>query len=113
MKRRSQCPISSSLDIVGDKWTLLIVRDLFFGKRRYSEFADSMESIPTNLLAERLKRLCENGLVEKVQYQERPARYEYILTEKGRDLLPLLRDLARWSHIHIEDTLVPPAPFDD
>ncbi len=112
MRKRSSCPIASALDIIGDKWTLLIVRDLFFGKRRYSEFANAMESIPTNLLSDRLKRLCENGLAKKVKYMAHPVRYQYELTEKGEDLFRILQELAIWGHKHIKDTLNPPQPFE-
>ncbi len=111
MKKRSPCPIATALDIVGDKWTLLIIRDLMLGKRRFSEFADSMEAIPTNLLSERLQRLLTEGLVERRQYSAHLKRYEYFLTEKGEELLPALRELANWSHKHLRDTVHPPHPF--
>ena len=111
MKKRSPCPISTALDIVGDKWTLLIVRDLMLGKRRFSEFAESMEAIPTNLLSERLQRLLTEGLVERRQYSAHLKRYEYSLTDKGEELLPTLTELADWSHKHLKDTVHPPHPF--
>jgi DNA-binding HxlR family transcriptional regulator len=84
------------LDVIGDRWTLLIVRDLFAGKRRYGEFLGSPEGIPTNILAERLKRLEGAGLLESVAYSEHPPRYEYQLTQRGRDLAPVLDALADW-----------------
>ncbi len=111
MKKRSPCPIASALDIVGDKWTLLIIRDLMLGKRRFSEFADSMEGIPSNILSERLQRLCTSGLVERRHYSSHVRRYEYMLTKKGEELLPTLQELARWSHRNIKDTMKPPPPF--
>jgi DNA-binding HxlR family transcriptional regulator len=107
--RRSDCPISGALDLIGDKWTLLVVRDLLFlGNRRFGELAGSPEKIPTNILSDRLRRLEESGLVIKVSYQERPPRYEYRLTAKGADLFPVLRALAAWANRHIPGTMVPP-----
>ncbi|QDT68338.1 putative HTH-type transcriptional regulator YybR [Planctomycetes bacterium MalM25] len=89
-ERRSACPIACALDVLGDKWTLLVVRDLMSGKRTYGELADSPESIPTNLLADRLKRLVAAGLADKRAYQDNPPRYEYTLTKRGRELYPVL-----------------------
>jgi len=103
---RSACAIANSLDIVGDKWTLLVVRDLFFGKRTYSELANSPEGIPTNILAERLKRLEAAGIVTSAPYQERPTRYSYTLTPKGRALGDVLAAFVRWGKQHIPGTVV-------
>src|SRR5215212_6145891 len=86
--RRSACPVAGALDIVGDRWTLLVVRDLLRGKRRYGDLAASSEHIPTNILADRLRRLEQAGLVERRQYSARPPRYEYRLTRMGKDLAP-------------------------
>lgn len=94
--RRSLCPVSCSLDIIGDRWTLLIIRDLLGGKHRYGEFLNSAEHIPTNILAERLKRLESAGLVTSAQYSEHPPRFEYQLTERGRNLSTVLDALANW-----------------
>ncbi len=106
---RSDCPIAGALDLIGDRWTLLVVRDLLFlGNRRFGDFLSSPEKIPTNLLSDRLRRLEENGIVVKVSYQERPPRYEYQLTAKGADLFPVLRALAGWANRHIPGTMVPP-----
>lgn len=100
--RRSSCPIASTLDLVGDKWSLLIIRDVgLFGKHRNKDFQDADEGIPSNVLADRLKRLTEAGLLEKRLYQDRPPRYEYHLTEAGRDLVPVLRALAAWGAEHL------------
>ena len=99
-KRRSNCPVSCTLDLLGDRWTLLIVRDLLAGKTRYSEFLTSEEKIPTNLLAERLKRLEQEGLVERVPYSQRPPRAEYHLTEEGRRLGEVLDAMATWGMAH-------------
>lgn len=109
---RSLCPVSSVLDILGDKWTILVVRDmLFLGKRLYKELADSPENIPTNILADRLKRLEAAEVIEKRPYQDKPVRYEYTLTERGEALRPLLIELAKWGNRYIPGTLVPPKGF--
>ena len=109
--KRSGCPIVNSLDIVGDKWTLVVLRDLHCGKKTYSDLASSPENIPTNRLAERLKRLESEGIVSKVLYQNHPKRYHYLLTQKGIDTLPVLQALARWGNTHINNTWVPPEWF--
>src|SRR5215472_16061614 len=91
---RSLCPIAGALDIVGDRWTLLVMRDvLFYGKRRFAEFLNSPEHIPTNILAERLERLERCGLICRRRYRDRPPREEYHPTARGRDLELVLRDL--------------------
>ncbi|MBT3550934.1 MAG: helix-turn-helix transcriptional regulator [Rhodospirillaceae bacterium] len=108
---RSPCPIASTLDLVGDRWTLVVIRDMLNGKSRYNEFAASPEGIPTNILAERLKRLTESGLAEKHLYQEHPPRFEYRLTHKGAELLPVLQEICRWANVHIPDTWIPPTAF--
>jgi len=102
---RSTCPVACSLDLLGDKWTLLVVRDLLLGKTTYTEFQKSPEGIPTNILAERLKRLQAAGIVEKSRYQERPVRYAYHLTAKGRDLRPVLSAMIDWGNKYIPGTL--------
>ena len=102
---RSACAIANSLDIVGDKWTLLVVRDLLHGKRTYGELADSPERIPTNILAERLKRLEAAGIIVGNPYQERPTRYAYTLTPKGRALGDVLLAFVRWGKQHIPGTV--------
>ncbi len=98
--RRSDCPVSNALDLFGDRWTLVVVRDLAFGKTRFKELAEAPEKIPTNILSDRLKQLEQAEVIERVAYQERPVRYEYRLTEKGRDLAPVLRAMARWGRKH-------------
>ena len=102
---RSPCPVACTLDLLGDKWTLLVVRDLLLGKATYSEFQQSPEQIPTNILAERLKRLQAAGIVTRERYQERPVRYHYLLTDKGRDLYPVLSAMIDWGNRHIPGTL--------
>jgi DNA-binding HxlR family transcriptional regulator len=108
MKKRSSCPAACALDIAGDKWTLLVVRDLLRGRTTYGALADSPEGIPTNILADRLRRMEKAGLIKAVPYQRRPVRYAYSLTEKGRGLDDVLRAVARWGHRHIPGTKVLP-----
>ena len=108
---RSGCPIATTLDLVGDKWSLVIVRDMLIGKRRYGEFLASPEGITTNILADRLKRMEELGLVSKTPYQEHPPRYEYALTRSGVALLPVLQAMCRWGNENIPDTWSPPDSF--
>ena len=110
MEPRSSCPIANALDLLGDRWTLLVIRDLLFlGKRRFGELLGSPEGIPTNILSDRLRRLEEGGLVEKSAYQLRPPRYEYQLTPKGMDLLPVLRALVEWALRYLPACEAPPA----
>jgi DNA-binding HxlR family transcriptional regulator len=101
---RSPCPVACALDLVGDRWTLLIVRDLLLGKKRYGDFVKSPERIPTNTLAERLKRLEREGLVARVLYSEHPPRAEYRLTPKGRELGRAVDVLATWGLKHFPGT---------
>ena len=101
---RSICAIANSLDVVGDKWSLLVVRDLLHGKSIYSQLADSPERIPTNILADRLKRLESAGIVTSTPYQQRPVRYAYALTPKGRALGDVLLAFVRWGKQHIPGT---------
>ena len=94
---RSDCPISYALDFLGDKWTFLIVRDLVMGKKFYKEFLASKEGIATNILSDRLKKLEQNGIVEKQVYEKLKTQKVYSLTEKGKDLIPIIVDLTVWS----------------
>ncbi|HEX3553532.1 MAG TPA: helix-turn-helix domain-containing protein [Thermoanaerobaculia bacterium] len=106
---RSACPIANALDLLGDRWTLLVIRDLLFaGKHRFGDFLSSPEGIPTNILSDRLRRLEETGVVTRVPYQQRPERYEYQLTAKGRDLFPVLRALVDWARSHLPGVASPP-----
>ncbi len=84
-----------------------MVRDLFRGKHRFSEFMDAEEGIKTNILTDRLKRLEQAGLVNKVPYQDNPPRYEYELTKTGKDLWPLLKEMIKWSNRNISGTYKP------
>ncbi|MBV1693699.1 MAG: helix-turn-helix transcriptional regulator [Hyphomicrobiales bacterium] len=98
-KFRSSCSIARTLDIVGDKWTLLIVRDLLWHDRHtFVTLQDSKERVPTNILSDRLKRLEGWGLVRREAYQQRPVRYAYRLTDKGTSLEPLLLQIMAWGH---------------
>lgn len=103
-KLRSSCAVASTLDLIGDKWSLLVIRDLLHGKRTYGEILQSPEGIPTNILADRLARLEQAGIIESAAYQERPVRYAYTLTPKGRDLGDVVRALVRWGKRHIPGT---------
>jgi DNA-binding HxlR family transcriptional regulator len=91
----SACSIAASLDIVGDRWTILILRDAFRGLRRFDEFRRDLD-IPRAVLADRLRRLVERGVMVKRAYQERPVRYEYRLTRMGIELSPILVALMQW-----------------
>jgi len=97
------CPIAQALDIVGDRWTLLIVRDLFLGQRRYSELLQSSPGIPPRLLSGRLKRLEGHGLIERAVYSEHPLRAEYRLTDGGLTLGPVIEAIFRWGMAHTFD----------
>jgi DNA-binding HxlR family transcriptional regulator len=103
---RSYCPIACALDELGDKWTLLVIRDLLLGKRRYQELMTSPERIATNILANRLKKLETAGIVVQQPYQQKPLRYEYSLTKKGEDLRPVLEALVKWGKIYYPGTMV-------
>lgn len=108
---RSGCPIATTLDLLGDAWSLVLVRDMLNGKARFNQFLDSPEGITTSILASRLKRLEACGLIRKRPYQKRPTRYEYSLTPKGRALHPVLQEICRWANRHYPNTWTPPASF--
>ncbi len=101
---RSDCPLACALDLLGDRWTLIVVRDLLRGHRRFGDFLASPEGIPTNILAERLKRLEQAELLAKTVYQENPVRHEYAPTAKCRDLKPILVAAAQWGNKYIPGT---------
>ena len=90
------CPVARSLDILGDRWTLLVIRDLGKGYTKFGEFLDSLRGISPNLLSDRLKRLEEAAIVERVFYSEHPPRAEYQLTEKGEALRPVIEARSAW-----------------
>jgi len=89
------CSIARALEVVGERWSLLILRDAFLGLRRFDDFQRSL-GVARNVLADRLDRLVEAGVFERVRYTERPPRFEYRLTKRGRDLYPVLFGLMRW-----------------
>lgn len=94
--RRSPCPVSCALDLVGDRWTLLVIRDLFLGKYRFKDFLASPEGIPTNILTDRLKRLLEKQMVIQVADSEGSRHLGYQLTDKGHALLPVVKAMKDW-----------------
>jgi DNA-binding HxlR family transcriptional regulator len=107
---RSRCPVACTLDALGDRWSLLVVRDVMRGKRRFTEFLESPEGIPTNILADRLKRLVAGGIITARPYSEHPIRFEYTLTEKGEDLRPVMRAMVDWGVRHAGGRVPPPVP---
>lgn len=107
-QRRSKCPVTFALDRLGDKWSLLVIRDLMFrGRTTFGEFMESGEGIATNVLADRLKGLEAEGIVEKIRDSENKRRYLYSLTGKGFDLTPLLLEMIMWSAKYDDDSGVP------
>ena len=107
---RSRCSIARTLEIVGDKWTLLVVRDLMWhGKHTFQDLQHSEERVPANLLSLRLKRLMKWGLVWRQAYQDRPVRYRYFLTDDGKNLEPVLLQIMNWGHANLGGGLYDPA----
>ena len=96
------CSIARALEIVGERWTLLIVRDAFLGLRRFDEFQENL-GIARNVLTDRLNRLVDEGILERVRYSERPERFEYRLTRKGRDLHLALTGLRQWGDTYLSE----------
>ncbi len=108
VSKRSSCPIATTLDVIGDKWSLLVIRDIrLFGRHRNKDFQQAGEGIPTNILADRLKTLVNKGLLEKHLYQDNPPRYEYYLTEAGEGLLPVIMSMAVWAENYIKGIKIP------
>src|SRR5262245_5468701 len=97
---KQNCSIARPMAVLGERWTILVLRELFLGYRRFDEMQEHL-GIATNVLSERLGTVVEEGSVEKRIYSERPRRYEYRLTEKGRDLQPILLQLMRWHDEHM------------
>jgi len=108
---RSGCPIATTLDFVGDRWTLVILRDLLTGKRRFSQFLASPEKITTNILTDRLATMEAAGFIARTAYQLHPRRFEYALTRKGEALLPVLQEISRWANTYLPGTWTPPESF--
>ncbi len=105
MARALRCPIASSLEVVGDRWTLLIVRDLLRGHSRFSDLAQTVEGIPPGVLSGRLKQLEREGIVTKRQYSDHPPRFDYLLTSKGHGLGVVVGALAAWGERQSEHDL--------
>lgn len=101
------CSVARSLEIIGDRWVFLLLREAFFGVRRFDEFHRQL-GIARNILADRLKRLVEGGVLERHQYQDRPPRYEYRLTDMGRDLYPIILGIIGWGDRWLADESGPP-----
>jgi len=108
---RSGCPIATTLDVVGDRWSLIIVRDMLNGKTRFGQFLASPEQIATSVLTDRLGRLEAEGIIEARAYQDKPTRYEYRLTEKGEAMLPILQEVCRWANRFMPETWTAPEAF--
>ena len=109
LKQRSTCPISTSLDVLGDKWTLLILRDIVFaGKSTYGQFLQAAEKMATNILADRLAVLEAHGLLTKAVAADKKSKFTYRLTEKGVDVVPILVELVLWGAKHCS-TIVDPS----
>jgi DNA-binding HxlR family transcriptional regulator len=101
------CSIARTLEVIGDRWTMLVIRDVFNGFRRFDDMQRNL-GCARNVLADRLTRLVDDGLLEKRRYQERPERFEYRLTEKGIDLWPVLVSLMKWGDRHAPNPDGPP-----
>lgn len=107
---RSDCPISSALDLFGDKWSLLIIRDLvYFGERTFKDFSNAAEKISSARLADRLCKLDVLGLIKKSNHPTNKKVYLYSLTEKGLDLFPVIAEYVRWSNKYLNDHIAEPA----
>ena len=106
---RTGCPVACSLDILGDRWTLLIIRDLmFFEKHEYKDFLAAEEGISTNILSDRIKRLLDHHLIDVLPHPESGARKLYYLTQKGKGLVETLTHLVRWSSVYLPDEVYIP-----
>ena len=110
-KSAKRCPIAHSADLFGDRWSLVIVRDMLMGKKRFGEFLESSEAITASVLTARLTRLENVGLISKTPYQSNPVRYDYTLTAKGRGLLPVLQALSEWGSRNFPNVRRPPDRF--
>ncbi|MDF3837770.1 helix-turn-helix domain-containing protein [Cupriavidus basilensis] len=97
--RNMQCPIARGLERVGEWWSMLLMREAFYGTRRFDDFQKNLDIAP-NMLTRRLGALVEEGLLERRQYSEKPPRYEYVLTQCGRDFLPVLLAMLAWGNKH-------------
>jgi DNA-binding HxlR family transcriptional regulator len=105
--RGQNCSIARALELVGERWTILVLRDVFLGRRRFEELQRNL-GVARNVLAARLERLVDEAILERVPYQERPLRYEYRLTEKGMDLWPVIVELLQWGDRYAAPEAGPP-----
>ena len=101
------CSIARTLEVLGERWTLLVIRDVFNGRRRFDQIQENL-GVARNVLSTRLTRLVDEGILEKRPYQERPPRYEYFLTEKGLDLWPVMISMLHWGDRHLAEDNGPP-----
>jgi len=101
-KNRSNCPLASALDIVGDKWSLLVIRDLFLGKKTFTEFLKSPEKIATNILANRLELLTNRGLLKYTKLPNDQKTKIYFLTDRGIDMYPIIYEMINWSSRNLD-----------
>ena len=101
------CSIARTLEVLGERWTILVIRDVFNGKRRFDQIQENL-GVARNVLSNRLARLVEEGILEKRAYQERPARYEYFLTRQGLDLWPVMIGLLHWGDRYLAEPDGPP-----
>ena len=98
---QEDCPVARTLDLIGERWTILLLRDLLLnGPRRFQDFQDSLSSVAPNTLSARLKAMEASGLIERKQYSDHPPRLEYHLTDKGRSLGPVVKALRDWGQRH-------------
>ena len=100
------CSVARMLEVVGDRWTMLVIRDAFNGVRRFDDFQRSL-GVARNVLTDRLNRLVDEGILRRSEYQERPRRYEYRLTRKGVDLWPVIMSAMKWGDRHLYDGKAP------
>ncbi len=110
-QHRSPCPIATSLDVLGDSWTLVLIRDLLNGKTKFKEFLESPERITSSVLTARLTHMIACGLISKTPYQQRPVRFAFTLTPKGEALRPALQEMCKWANYFYPYTWVPPDTF--
>jgi DNA-binding HxlR family transcriptional regulator len=111
LSRRSPCPVSCALDLFGDRWTLLVIRDLMLGRTRFKDFVASPEGIPTNILSDRLERLRERGIIHQIPAKEGGKRMAYALTDKGESLRPVIMTIRDWGLKWEEGTKLGMAPI--
>lgn len=104
---KEPCSVARTLSVIGDRWTLLVLRDCFLKVRRFEDFQNRL-GIGRPVLADRLQKLVDNFVLTKVAYQERPLRYEYRLTHKGLDLYPVVMSIVHWGDVHMADKKGPP-----